>query len=168
MDLRRRSERIFRRLEGGVSDDANLVMDAAAALDVGEYDLFRLAWRHWHAGEPEPARLERIFAAYMFHQAIPPWVRQFTRDVLRLEGNGTLAPAKFGAARPRPPQPPVAHGPLYVAGVGALTLLFVALLIATPNDPVNGGDVVCRGGPGMALVQVAARLASGQANPFSC
>jgi len=77
--------------------DARDVVDAALALQVGEFDLFRLAYRRWHGEEAEEKALERLFAGYMFHQRVPPWVRQYCRAVLQSQAEGRLHRAAFGA-----------------------------------------------------------------------
>ncbi|MEJ2343884.1 MAG: hypothetical protein P8076_10425 [Gammaproteobacteria bacterium] len=65
-----------------VPADVQAVLDAAAVLDITEFQVFELAHREWF-GRPAPTRtIERWFAAYMFEAAVPPWVRQFTRRVL--------------------------------------------------------------------------------------
>jgi len=168
MNLRQRSERLIARLEPAGGEDCRRILDAAAALDVREFDLFRLAWRHWHGSEPDPARLEAVFAAYMFQRRIPPWARQFSRDVLRLRGNGTLDPAKFGADTVRRPQARPRHAGLAVIAVAAVTCLFVALLIAAPNDPVNGPRPGCLAASASPLAAATARLFTGRAEPFTC
>ncbi len=76
--------------------DGGAVATAAEALGIGEYDLFRLAFRRWSGREPDGKALERTFVAYMFHQRVPACVRHLSRDVLHLKGSGTLDPGAFG------------------------------------------------------------------------
>ena len=77
--------------------DARDVADAAWALQIGEFDLFRLAHRRWYGEEAEEKALERLFAGYMFHQRVPPWVRQYCRLVLERRRDGRLDRRDFGA-----------------------------------------------------------------------
>ena len=77
--------------------DVQAVLDAAWALRVGEFDLFRLAYRRWFGRSEEEKDLERIFVRYMFHQRVPPWVRHFCRQVLDEAAAGTLERQRFGA-----------------------------------------------------------------------
>lgn len=83
-----------------VPADVQAVLDAAAVLEITEFDVFELAHRDWY-GRPAATRTtERWFAAYMFGGEVPPWVRQFTRRVLT-DHHGRLAPAAPGPARSR-------------------------------------------------------------------
>lgn len=169
MDLRKRAERLFERLEPAGGEDVRLVMDAARALDVKEFDFFRLAWRHYHGAEPELPILERTFAQYMLHQRVPYWLRRVSRDILRLKGNGTLNPSKFGVSLVRPPPaPPPPHARLTVAGVVAVICLFVVLLIAAPQDPAGAASPLCAGGPGMGYTETVARMFTGKSDPYAC
>lgn len=63
-------------------DDALLVLWSAEILQKTEFELFETAYRVWYREEPEVARLERIFADYMFEEVVPFWVRQFARTTL--------------------------------------------------------------------------------------
>jgi len=167
MHLRRRENGPIRRAERGVGGDGFLVLDAAAALDIREYDLFDLAWRQWRGNAPNAAALERVFVAYMFHREIPAWVRHFARTVLRCRDDGRLDRASFGADRVRRRERPVPLGRLYVGIVAALTLLFVLVLTNTPNDDFTGPTLGCTGG-GMTFVAQVARQFTGKDDPFAC
>lgn len=63
-------------------DDAQAVLWSAEVLEKSEFEVFELAYQAWYRESPEVARLERIFADYMFDEVVPFWVRQFTRDTL--------------------------------------------------------------------------------------
>lgn len=173
MGIRRRAEKLFQRLEPAGGEDVCQVMDAARVLDIKEFDLFQLAWRRWNAGAPDEKRLERAFGQYMLYHRVPPWVRQFARDVLRLKGNGTLNPSKLGISLVRkPPAPPPPHARLTVAGVAALACLFVALLITTPNANNSTGRIGCtapgQAAGGMRYTESVARLFTGKTDPYDC
>lgn len=85
-----------------VPDDVLAVLDASAALEVTEFRLFELAWRRWFGSHPNPARLEHHFAAYMFAERVPLWVRSFARLILDLDARGELDPRAFGVWQPLP------------------------------------------------------------------
>lgn len=90
-------QRIFGSFTPHVTEDVRGVVDAAWALRVSEFNLFRLAYRRWYGGEPDIKWLEQIFAGYMFRQQVPPWVRQFCREVLARASAGALDRRAFGA-----------------------------------------------------------------------
>ena len=96
--FREHSERVVQRMDGDTSDDGRLVMDAAAALDIREFDLFVLAYRRRFERDPLPDRIEDIFAHYMFSQEAPAYVRQFAREALEQAAAGALDPTEFGVA----------------------------------------------------------------------
>lgn len=79
-----------------VPADVVAVLDASAALEVTEFRLFELAWREWFGGRPDERRIERYFAAYMFADRVPHWVRSFARRILELNAEGRLDPRSFG------------------------------------------------------------------------
>lgn len=173
MGIRRHAEKLFQRLEPVGGEDVRQAMDAARILDIKEFDLFRLAWRHWNSSAPNEKMLERAFAQYMLYQRVPTWVRQFARDVLRLNGNGTLNPSKLGVSLVRkPPAAPPPHARLTVAGVAALACLFVALLISTPNAGGSTGRIGCaapgQAAGGMRYTETVAQLFTGKTDPYDC
>lgn len=168
--LRTLRGRLFRRQEcGGIEDDARLVLEAAEALDLGEYEMFCLAWRRW-SGEPENhRRIEGAFARYMFRGVVPPWARGFARAVLERRDAGRLDRFAFGAheVRRRPAWTPA--GRYYVIGLFALVCVFVAVLVVQrPAQPFGGARLACNGGPGMAFVERVARQFTGKTDPFAC
>ena len=137
------------------SPDTHRVMDAAAVLRVGEFELFRAADRWWHGRLRAESDLERIFVHYMFHGAAPPWVRQYCRAVLRAEAEGSLDPAAFGVYGVRPTRRVPSPGPLYLAGSLAIAFFVSILLMSGPPAPSNGPDrLSCHGGgPGLAAIE---------------
>ncbi len=85
--------------------DVHSVLDAAAILDITEYELFRLAYRRWHGEQVEENALEPFFVAYMFNDVVPLWVRDFSRLVQRRSQLGTLDSKELGLdLRLRTPQ----------------------------------------------------------------
>lgn len=76
--------------------DIHSVLDAAALLDITEFELFRLAYERWHGAPVDEAVLESFFVAYMFNDVVPMWVRYFSRLVQRRSQLGTLDYKEFG------------------------------------------------------------------------
>jgi len=78
-------------------EEARRVSAAAEALQVSEYNYFRLAYRRWAGEEPGEAELERLFGRYMLYQTVPPPVRHMTRQVREAAREGSLDRRAFGA-----------------------------------------------------------------------
>lgn len=165
--LREHSERMVQRMDGDTTDDGRLVMDAAAALDIREFDLFLLAYRRRFDREPLADRIEDIFATYMFSQEAPVYVRQFAREALEKASAGALDPAEFGVV-PTPAAAPDRRGPLMFWGLLALTVSFCWLLIVTPADAGRDGRLFCDRSGGSAFVAQVARSMSERPNPLGC
>ena len=85
--------------------DVHSVLDAAALLDITEFELFRLAYERWHGEPVDETVLEPFFVAYMFNDVVPMWVRYFSRLVQRRSQLDTLDCKEFGVdLRMRTPQ----------------------------------------------------------------
>lgn len=125
-----------------ISEDARTVIEAANALGMREIDFFRLAHRRWFSHDVDPEQLEKIFAAYMFREVVPPWVRHCAREALNREGMGMLDPVKFGAGdfRRQSKVPKVGRTFLFVAG---LLMLIAYLSILTTRHGFD--DANCPG-----------------------
>ena len=108
--------------------DVRDVVAAAYALRISEFDLFRLAYRRWHGREAAEKGLERVFVAYMFRCAVPPWVRHFCRQVLAEAREGRLERDAFGAGRVPRREPLVAYRREFV-GLTMVVLFLGYLLI---------------------------------------
>ena len=87
--------------EKKMSDDVADVLEAAALLQVTEFELFRLAWRRWHGRGIADAELERHYLPYMFKSRVPAWVRGLARQVIADAEAGRLDPTAYGVM-PRP------------------------------------------------------------------
>lgn len=72
------------------------VAEAAEILAIGEFELFRLAYRWWHDAPCDEAVLNRLFGEYLIREAVPPWVRHYCRRVLNLAAVNQLDPKDFG------------------------------------------------------------------------
>ncbi|HUT51645.1 MAG TPA: hypothetical protein VM325_20140 [Alphaproteobacteria bacterium] len=165
--LREHSERQVQRMDADTAADGRLVMDAAAALDIREFDVFMLAYQRRFERDPLPDRIEDIFARYMFVQEAPAYVRQFAREALAQAQSGALDPAAFGVP-PKPHAGPDRRGPLMVWGVLGLTVSFCWLLIVTPADAGRDGRLFCDRGTGSAFIGTVARSISDRPNPLGC
>lgn len=82
--------------EREIQPDIRAVLEAAAILDITEWDLFHLAYRRWHGKQADDKLMEPFFVAYMFQKVVPVWVRHFSRLVERLDMRGELDANKLG------------------------------------------------------------------------
>lgn len=125
--------------------DCQFVIQAAGALRLKEFDFFHLAYRRWWGREAQVKTLERSFAAYMFHEVVPPWVRHLTREVIRCMESNTLNAESLGATLYQRFEPTPPLGRLYVAATAALTLVLFLLIFAVPSDRAGGDAAGCPG-----------------------
>jgi hypothetical protein len=167
-DMSARAERQRDRDRG-----AGPILEAAALLEVKEFDLFALAHRWWFGRRLERERLERVFANYMFGGGVPPWARHYAREILRELGSGAPNLARLGLERPRAQARPPRHGRLIVAATLVMFALFYALLLESVADPGRWAAtpraeaaLSCQGGgPGLATFESLAYALSGRAPP---
>ena len=110
--------------------DVVTVLDASAALEITEFRLFELAWWDWFGGRPDERRLEHHFAAYIFSDRVPHWVRNFARRVLDLDAKGVLDPKAFGIWQRLPSYRMRLLAKLYIA---VLLVLFLVLSASALN-----------------------------------
>jgi hypothetical protein len=82
--------------EKRISADVADVLEAAALLEVTEFELFRVAWCRWHGGAIADGDLERYYLPYMFRSQVPMWVRQLVRQVIADADAGRLDPTSYG------------------------------------------------------------------------
>jgi len=95
-----RKRRLFfdeRKMPGDVAD----VLEAAALLEVTEFELFRIAYRRWFGVDIRDRELERFYLPYMFKSRVPPWVRQLARTVIAEAEAESLDRRAYGIM-PRP------------------------------------------------------------------
>ena len=90
------------------SADVADVVAAADALGVREFRLFTIAYARWFGRAASDAVIERPFMRYLYTAEAPLWVRQFTREVLRLRDVGRLDPTRYGLPPTRPLSPVLA------------------------------------------------------------
>lgn len=115
-------ERLARPVTPRLPEDAQGVVDAAWALRISEFDLFRLAYRRWHHREADEKALEDVFVRYMFEQRVPPWVRHFCREVLARAAARALDPKDFGAHTVRRREPVMQYPRKFIALTMAVML----------------------------------------------
>ena len=160
--------------ESGAADGAGLILDTANRLQIKEFDLFDLAHRWWFGRRARPEALERVFVAYMFARAVPPWVRHFAREILRELARECADLARFGLEAKPPESPPAAGAErlVMVATFAACTLLYVVLLghYAVPDyggAPPQGETAwsCADGGPGLEFFESLAFAISGKDPP---
>lgn len=111
-----------------IQPDVQDVLDAAAILDITEYDLFRLAYRRWHGDPAEDETMEPFFVAYMFGESVPAWVRHFARLVKRDHGLDQLDRTELGVADLPRDERMVRSGVRY--SVALVTVMAVLLVLA--------------------------------------
>jgi hypothetical protein len=110
-----------------LAPDVDSVLNATALLDITEWDFFNLAYDRWHGGAAEEGIMEPIFAAYMFKDVVPPWVRHFARLVERLYRRGVLDRRALGVDRLPSSRHMVTRGMRY--GVIIVVVIFTLIVI---------------------------------------
>jgi hypothetical protein len=145
--------------------DCRIVMDAASALGMREYDFFRLAFRQWFGREAEEKALERIFVQYMFHQEVPAWVRHLGREVLLRRDRGEIVSAQMDIGRYRPPTYRHPLGRVYVALAAAAWLVLYTMLLNTQYDPGTSAPIHCQSQSGSRFIDIWAHILAGREPP---
>lgn len=87
--------------ENKMSEDVADVLEAAALLQVTEFEFFRIAYRCWFGAEIGDDGLERHYLPYMFKKRVPAWVRHLAREVIAKAEDEVLEPQDYGVM-PRP------------------------------------------------------------------
>ena len=152
---------------------AGPILEAAALLEVKEFDLFALAHRWWFGRRLGQQALERVFANYMFGGVVPPWARHYAREILRELASAAPDLARLGFERPPRHARPPRHGRLIVAATAVIFALFYALLLESVADPTRWTTTPrteaawsCQGGgPGLAFLESLAYALSGRTRP---
>ena len=126
-------------LDPELPQDVADVLDSASLLEVSEYHVFEMAHAAWFGASATDSdyvrMMERHFFAYLYRDLVPPWVRAFTREVVRSGQGEGFDPARFGITH-APPTPTM----IYLGIRYALwTLLAVAIIFTlaylTPAPP---------------------------------
>ena len=87
------------RLDILVDDEAKLIGFAASALQISEYDLFRLAYQNWYDHPISEKRLDSLFKDYLAHGTAPYWVNDFARKAHDKFKAGKLNYKDYGIKR---------------------------------------------------------------------
>ncbi|NIR59935.1 MAG: hypothetical protein GWO02_10610 [Gammaproteobacteria bacterium] len=106
--------------------DVDAVLNATAILDITEWDFFHLAYDRWHGEPPAEHVMEPIFAAYMFDDVVPLWVRHFARLVERLYHRGRLDKHALGVDRIHGSRQMVSRGTRYAV---IIVVVMTALMV---------------------------------------
>lgn len=110
-------------------DDRNLVSDAAALLELRDFDLFRAAWRSWHGNDPDERHLEAAFVHFLFHDRAPAYVRHYARRACQDAAAERLDPRRLGAHHyPRRERLPDLRDGFAATAMGGLLLVLLTLL----------------------------------------
>ncbi len=67
-----------------------VVIRAANALQVGEFQLLQLAYREWFGKDLPEALVSRLFTTYMLDNDVPHWARHYARDILDGHDRGVV------------------------------------------------------------------------------
>lgn len=110
-----------------LAPDIDSVLNATALLDITEWDFFNLAYNRWHGEPAKDGIMEPIFAAYMFNDVVPLWVRHFARLVERLYRRGTLDRRELGVDRLPSSSQMVTRGMRYTVMVTAIIVMLIVL-----------------------------------------
>ena len=154
-------------------EDASFVLDAAAPLDVREFDFFALAHDWWFGTRAEIKALERAFVPYMFRGIVPLWVRQYAREVM-IEARSVQPDfPRLGIAEVHKAVSPPRNGGLIVALTFVVFALLYASLLDTvanwPASPTAAPEprpISCAGGgPGLGFFESLAYTISGKTPP---
>jgi len=78
--------------------DGERVVLSANLLDTSEFEIFRRAHTYWHEREVDDNTLEQEFSQYLHLGQAPPWVRHYTRMLLRREQK----PVQISSRQPAP------------------------------------------------------------------
>ncbi len=127
-----RSRKAIEYFNRHVDVDIVAILDASSVLEVTEFQFFELAYRDWHGRKANEQIIEKYFAAYMFAERIPSWVRSFARKILRLHANGRLDPKSFGIWQRLPSTRMRFFAKAYTA---ALIIIFIAITLSVYSLP---------------------------------
>lgn len=97
---------------------ARQVVEAAAILEISEYELLAMAFREWYGRSPRREDLDPLFGPYMFDGVTPYWAVSLARQIITLHDHGRLRHSRFRV----PPQPPATLRDI-ITGVGQSVLL---------------------------------------------
>ncbi len=70
--------------------ERDIVARAANILQIGEFQLLQLAYCEWYGRELPIALCDQLFQAYMLHDRIPVWARQYARRIIDFDERGLI------------------------------------------------------------------------------
>lgn len=104
--------------ERALDPRARQVIEAAAILEISEYELLAMAFREWFGRAPRRQDLDPLFGPYMFDGVTPYWAVALARQIIALHEQGRLHHSRFRA----PSHPPATPRDI-VTGIGQSVLL---------------------------------------------
>ncbi len=81
---------ILHNLDERDGDEGSVISQAANCLDVGEFQVFQLAYEHWHGCEADAKLLDRALFIYLYLDTLPHWARHFARHIISLHEQDKL------------------------------------------------------------------------------
>jgi len=112
--------------------DLSAVAQCSSFLDISEFRVFQLAHLEWYGFSMSDRKMERLFHNYLEREQVPFWVRQFSRKVLILAGEGRLSPYLFDIPRPVVDEDDRTRGQWYLI---VLTIVLVTFCIFISGYP---------------------------------
>ncbi|MEX0729208.1 MAG: hypothetical protein WED00_04150 [Aquisalimonadaceae bacterium] len=100
------------------------IIQAAAMLEISEFDFMAIAFREWYGKEPACEQISAHFRPYMFGGVPPFWAHRLALEVLRLYDDGQLDRSRFGIL----PPPPATMREV-ATGIGQVLFLLAVLYI---------------------------------------
>ena len=85
-----------------ISAEVMAVMEAAAILEISEYDLLVLAYEERFGRSPARAEIDRVFVPYMLAGRAPNWAVGVAEEIIALYESDRLGESRF-RVRARPP-----------------------------------------------------------------
>lgn len=104
---------------------ARQVIEAAAILEISEYELLAMAYREWYGRSPRREDLDALFGPYMFDGVTPFWAVSLARQIIALHDQGRLRESRFRA----PAHPPATLRDIITGTSQCLLLLALVGLI---------------------------------------
>ena len=87
------------RLDLLLDNEAKLIGFAAGALQISEYEIFRIAYRNWYDRPITDTRLDLLFKDYLKYGDVPYWVNDFSRKIYEKFKAGELNYKDYGITR---------------------------------------------------------------------
>lgn len=117
-------QRIFghRRKTADLDPRSRDVIQAAAMLEISEFEFMRIAHREWYGREAGQDNLMSYFAPYMFGAPPPFWAHRLAREVILLHETRRLDRSRFGIN----PAPPTT---LREVAIGISQLIFLLVVL---------------------------------------